>query len=96
MRKLSKGQISYNSVQTLYSINNSSDSQTDLNLQGSNVKSIFSKYVPTSFLNNSAQDSLKMYPLQVADPSTGIPDVEAKIDEVSFMKNGVKFPLEES
>ena len=37
-----------------------------------------------------------MYPLQVADPSTGIPDVEAKIDEVSFMKNGVKFPLEES
>ena len=90
MAKLSKGAIAYNSVQTLYSVNNSSDSTIDLNLQGSNVKSVFSKYVPTNFLNNKLQDSLKMYPLKDSNGDS------VNVSEVSFMRNGVKFPLEES
>jgi len=86
------GGFEYNSVQNLYSVINTSDTTQSLNLGTSNTLSVIHNFVPTTHINNYGSDSFSTGELKnvVAGAYTGAVDLQ----EVSFMKGGVKFPLD--
>lgn len=83
-----EGQFSYNTLTSLYSITESSDSTTDYNLNAGRVRSVFTSLVPTSYLNTYTQNGLKMTRLENNASET-------TLDAVSFKRNGVNYPYDE-
>ena len=83
-----KGEFSYNTLTSLYSITESSDSTTDYNLNAGRVRSVMTSIVPTSYLNTYTQNGLKMTRLENSTDET-------TLDAVSFKRNGVNYPYDE-
>ena len=92
----SSGSMSYNGVNHIYSVMNSSDQVLSLNLGSQKVLSVHSTVLPTTHINNSQVDSLKTDYLRNKSVSTGTDyDEIVDIQEVSFSRGGMNFPLEQ-
>jgi len=89
LQKDVSGDFSYNSLSSIYSIINSSDSTNDFQLSASRVRSVFSFLLPTSRINNYGNNSLGM----TMPKNTG--NVDATVEAISFKKNGVNYPYDE-
>lgn len=92
MGTAASGAFQYNSVQNLYSVINSSDTTQALNLGTSNTLSVIHNFIPTTHINNYEQDSFATETL--LNQTGGVYNAAADIKEVSYMKSGVKFPLD--
>ena len=57
-----------------------------------NTLSIFHNFIPSTWINNYAQDSYATPELR--NTTGGVYDTDVELKEVSFMKGGVKFPLD--
>tara|TARA_R110000803_G_scaffold124302_2_gene192109 strand:+ start:2176 stop:3552 length:1377 start_codon:yes stop_codon:yes gene_type:complete len=88
----STGSLNYNAITHLYSVINSSDQTQNYNLGVGKALSVFHNFLPTTHLNNYAQDGFGTPKLQNA--TNGVYDSEAQIQRVSFLKGGVQFPVE--
>tara|TARA_R100000935_G_scaffold30130_1_gene50437 strand:- start:4663 stop:6063 length:1401 start_codon:yes stop_codon:yes gene_type:complete len=89
----STGSLSYNSISQLYSVLNSSDQTKVLNLGTSNTLSVFHNFIPTNQINNYAFDSFSTGQLQNSGGSPAVP-ANANLQRVTFIRGGLKFPLE--
>jgi len=89
----STGSLSYNSISQLYSVINSSDQTKVLNLGTSNTLSVFHNFIPTNQINNYAFDSFSTGQLQNSG-GTQIAPANATLNRVTFIRGGLKFPLE--
>ena len=92
----SSGSMSYNGVNHIYSVMNSSDQVLSLNLGSQKVLSVHSTVLPTTHINNSLVDSLRTDYLRNKSSSAST-DYDEKVDvqEVSFSRGGMNFPLEQ-
>ena len=88
----STGSLSYNAISHLYSVVNSSDTTQNYNLGTAKTLSVFHNFLPTTHLNNYAQDGFATPKLQ--NSNAGVYDADAEIRRVSFLKGGVNFPIE--
>ncbi len=88
------GQFVYNSISQLYGVLNSSDQTQNYNLGTSNTLSVFHSFIPTTFINNFAQDGFSTD--RLANSNGGAFDQEAIIKRVTFIRGGTKFPLDYS
>jgi len=88
----STGALNYNAISHLYSVVNSSDATQNYNLGTAKTLSVFHNFLPTTHLNNYAQDGFATPKLQNA--TAGVYDSDAEIQRVSFLKGGVNFPIE--
>lgn len=71
--------INFLSFTSLYNVINSTNSSVVHRLNLRSVISLFQNYIPTSYINNVAQNSQSLY-----DP---------QIDQISYDKDGMKYPL---
>lgn len=85
------GMMAYNSIQHLYSVINSSENTQSFNIGTANTLGIFHNFIPTTEINNYASDSLSTNPLQ--NSAGGGAFSAAQLQEVDFIKAGVKYPL---
>lgn len=92
MGTAASGAFQYNSVQNLYSVINSSDTTQALNLGTQNTLSVIHNFIPTTHINNYEQDSFSTASL--LNQVGGVYNQSVEIQEVSYMKSGVKFPLD--
>ena len=81
------GQLTYNSYSQLYSVINSSDSTKVFNLGTSRTKSVFHNFIRTASINNYLEDGFSTEKLQNAT-------APAEIRRLTFIRGGVKFPLD--
>lgn len=86
------GSMTYNAISHLYSVINSSDQTQNYNLGTSKTQSVFHNFLPTTHINNYAQDGFATPPLR--NQNAGVYDTDVILDRVSFLKGGVLFPLE--
>lgn len=92
----SSGSMSYNGVNHIYSVMNSSDQVLSLNLGSQKVLSVHSTVLPTTHINNSQVDSLKTDYLRNKSTSASTDyDEIVDVQEVSFSRGGMNFPLEQ-
>lgn len=81
-----EGAFSFNSITSYFSTLESTNSIINYNLGLSKVLSAFVNFVPSSFVNNLAQDGSLTYLPSQADGEL------ANIDTISFLRNGERFP----
>ena len=86
------GALTYNAVSHLYSVLNASDQTQNLNLGTQKTLSVFHNFLPTTFINNYNEDSMATPHLR--NSNGGTYDQDATINEVSFSKGGILFPIE--
>ena len=86
------GSLTYNAISHLYSVINSSDQTQNYNLGTSKTLSVFHNFLPTSHLNNYAEDGFATPRLRNA--TAGVYNADAPIKRVSFLKGGVLSPVE--
>ncbi len=84
------GILPYAAYRSFMNVVHSSDNQSSLSLNLSSVRTAFQTFLRSSSVNNYLEDSLKTHPME--DSS----DVAQQIKEVSFMRNGLKFPAQYS
>jgi len=77
----------YNSFQQVV---HSSDNQSTLNLNLQSVRTSFQNFIPSSFINNQLQDSLGT--LKMRNSNGGVYNEKVNIQEVSHLRNGLKYP----
>jgi hypothetical protein len=82
-----EGSISFDAISSLYSVVNSSNQTIAFNLGNSNVKSVSHIFTKTNQLNDYGVNGFQMSNLK---NNVG----DAVINQVSFLKNGVLFPLQ--
>ena len=87
------GAFSYNSIQNIYSVLNASDATMSFNFASSNTLSVFHNFVPTTHVNNYMHDSMRTSGLKNINGGA-YEGTDVAVNEVSFMKGGVKFPLD--
>lgn len=92
MSTASTGSMTYNAVTHLYSVLNASDQTQNLNLGTRKTLGIFHNFLPTVHINNYNVDSMATPSLM--NSNAGAYDTEAGINEVSFSKGGILFPIE--
>ena len=80
------GAFSFNSITSYFSTLESTNAIINYNLGLSKVLSAFTNFVPSSFVNNLAQDGSLTYMPSRTDGTL------ADIDSVSFLRNGERFP----
>jgi len=85
--------IGFPTYNSYNSVINSGNSQKSLNLNLSSVRNVFQNFIPATFINNYAEDSLETPKLRNT-PYAAANDVE--ITEFSDLKNALKFPLKYS
>ena len=88
----STGSMTYNAISHLYSVINASDQTQNFNLGTGRTLSVFHNFLPSTHLNNYAQNGFSTPRLKNAN--AGVYDTDVKIDRVSFLKGGVLFPIE--
>jgi len=88
------GQFVYNSISQLYGVLNSSDQTQNYNLGTANTLSVFHSFIPTTFINNYAEDGFATDRLK--NSNGGAYDSDAAIKRVTFIRGGTKFPLDYS
>ena len=86
------GAFEYNSINSLYSVVNTNDYSQSFNLGTSNTLSIIHNFIPTTHINNYLQDGFKTTGLK--NVAGGVYGADTTINEVSYTKGGVKFPLD--
>jgi len=94
MSSASTGQFVYNSISQLYGVLNSSDQTQNYNLGTSNTLSVFHSFIPTTFINNYAQDGFSTD--RLANSNGGQYNSDAIIRRVTYIRGGSKFPLDYS
>ena len=87
MMARTEGSYTFNSIVSLYSTIQSSNAIISYNLGLSNVISAFINFVPSSFINNLAQDGFLTY-----YPSFKTSGTIGSVDQVIFLKNGERHP----
>jgi len=87
MMARTEGTYTFNSIVSLYSTIQSSNAIISYNLGLSNVISAFINFVPSSFINNLAQDGYLTY-----YPSFKTAGTIGSVDQVIFLKNGERHP----
>lgn len=81
--------LEYNSISSYYTSVNSTNAIVNFNLGVKNALSAFFNIIPSSRLNNLAEDGFATLPFTNSG-TTGV----AKIKQLVFTRNGVKFPLQ--
>lgn len=89
MSNATSGSLTYNSVSHIYSVLNSSDQTVNLNLGTMRTLSVIHNTIPTSFVNNPAQDSVSTPYLANSNGTA-----QAMVEKVSFSRGGVLFPID--
>ncbi len=92
MSSAATGQFVYNSISQLYGVLNSSDQTQNYNLGTSNTLSVFHSFIPTTFINNYAQDGFSTD--RLANSNGGQYNSDAIIKRVTYIRGGSKFPLD--
>tara|TARA_R110000737_G_scaffold34368_1_gene52865 strand:- start:1576 stop:2871 length:1296 start_codon:yes stop_codon:yes gene_type:complete len=80
------GAFSFNSITSYFSTLESTNAIINYNLGLSKVLASFVNFVPSSFVNNLAQDGSLTYMPSLANGTL------APIDSISFLRNGERFP----
>ena len=88
LKNQSGNTLEYNSVSSYYTSVNSTNAIVNFNLGLRNCLSAFFNIIPSSRLNNLAEDGLATIPFTNSDGSV------AEIKQIIFTRNGVKFPLQ--
>ena len=88
------GSIAYNSVTSLFSVINASDITQSFNFGTSNTLSVIHNFLPSTFQNNYGHDSFQTLRLRNDDAGAGTCPADAPCREVSYMKAGLKFPID--
>ena len=81
-----KGMFSFNSITSYFSTLESTNSIINFNLGLSKVLGAFVNFVPSTFINNLAQDGFLTY---MPTKNNG---AIANLETISFLKNGERFP----
>lgn len=89
LRNQSGNTLEYNSVSSYYTSVNSTNAIVNFNLGIKNCLSAFFNIIPSSRLNNLAEDGFATLPF-VNSGTTGV----AEIKQINFTRNGVKYPLQ--
>ncbi len=89
LKSQSGNTLEYNSVSSYYTSVNSTNAIVNFNLGIKNCLSAFFNIIPSSRLNNLAEDGFATLPF-VNSGTTGV----AEIKQINFTRNGVKFPLQ--
>ena len=88
------GAIAYNSVSSLFSVINASDITQSFNFGTSNTLSVIHNFLPSTYQNNYSYDSFQTPRLRNDTGGAGTYAIDAPCREVSFMKAGLKFPID--
>ncbi len=88
LKSQSGNTLEYNSISSYYTSVNSTNAIVNFNLGLRNCLSAFFNVIPSSRLNNLAEDGLATIPFTNSDGSV------AEIKQLIFTRNGVKFPLQ--
>jgi hypothetical protein len=83
------GMLSFNSITSYFSTLESTNSIINYNLGLSKVLGVFVNFVPSSFVNNLAQDGFLTY-MPTRSAASGA-DV-ANLETISFLRDGQRFP----
>ena len=89
MRK-TENVMEYNAISSYYTSINSTNAIINFNLGLSKVLSVYMNFIPSSFINNLAQDGFQCLPL-INNLSTS---EVAPIKQLVFTRGGLKLPLE--
>ena len=89
LKSQSGNTLEYNSVSSYYTSVNSTNAIVNFNLGIKNCLSAFFNIIPSSRLNNLAEDGFATLPF-VNSGTTGV----AEIKQINFTRNGVKYPLQ--
>jgi len=84
------GSMSYNSVNHLYSVINSSENTSSFNIGSANTLSTIHNFIPSNEINNYSVDSFETKQLRNSPYAKSDSVVPTEID---FIKSGVRFPL---
>jgi len=88
-----KGLLSFNSITSYFSTLETTNSIINFNLGLSKVLATFVNFVPSSFVNNLAQDGYLTYMPSLAPNAAGTGDGGvANVETISFLRNGERFP----
>ncbi len=92
MMRAKTGVMEYNSWSHQYSVINSSDAQLNLNFGTKNTLSVISNTIPTTHINNVDKDgfSTDNFKNSTTDPY----DSDVKLNKLTFIKDGIKAPLD--
>ena len=87
------GVLSFNSITSYFSTLESTNSIINFNLGLTKVLGCFVNFVPSSFVNNLAQDGLLTYmPTKAPDALGTGGGAVANLETISFLRNGERFP----
>tara|TARA_R110000772_G_scaffold65550_3_gene146288 strand:- start:13487 stop:14857 length:1371 start_codon:yes stop_codon:yes gene_type:complete len=96
MSQTRSGQFNYKSFSSYYTTIVSSDSNHIFNLNSGMTKSITMNMVPSKWVNNFQRDSSMNTPLlnSTGAGATARLNRKAKLKDITFLRNNIKFPLE--
>ncbi len=97
MQKLSvpsTGSLTFNTIQNLYSVINSSDATQTYNLASQQVLSVIHNFLPVTHSNNYSQDGFKTAMLKNTDSTGSTYDQSVILKKVSFSRDGLKLGLD--
>jgi len=83
------GAFSFNSITSYFSTIETTNSIINYNLGLSKVLGAFVNFVPSTFVNNLAQDGFLTY---MPTKGAGAGSVVANLETISFLRNGERFP----
>jgi hypothetical protein len=84
--------IEYPAFNSFMTILNSGDDQQSLNLAQKSVRSIICNTIPSSHVNNYAENGYATPKLRNTDAAGAVYDSNAEVLEFTFMRSAVKFP----
>lgn len=84
-------QLNFETVSSIYNVQNSSNSTTNLNWGLSRVKSVFTNLIPTNETNNISVDSFKTSEIKTGANYAA----DAELNRVLFTRGALPFPIED-
>tara|TARA_Y100000361_G_scaffold26094_2_gene21127 strand:- start:2251 stop:3609 length:1359 start_codon:yes stop_codon:yes gene_type:complete len=92
MARPASGAFEYNSWSHIYSVINASDAQQNFNFGTTKTLSVFTNTLPTTYINNISQDGFATNNLKKSVATAY--DTDAVLKKITFIKDGIKVPLD--
>lgn len=92
MERPATGELEYNSWASQYQVINASDTQLNLSFGTSKTLSVIANTIPTTSINNIAQDGFSTDNFK--NQTGGVYNADATLDKVVFIKDSMRVPLD--
>lgn len=94
MKQNKNGVIDYNTYTSFYNVIQSTDHNINLNINTGRTLSVISNLIPSSYINNYDYNSSMTRQLLCEGATAGKLDLQVNIDEITFLKSGIRVPLD--